>query len=281
MAPAKTPRRSASTHLSLISHNTVSPRDAQQVLMAAFTADDYFECIENLEGQGIHPRAYIDGLDRVGPHPLPLKNSTFTLIPRQLIDTFEPGSEIFHRSLRALRKTCGIYGLLPTSHQVSEPLTLITPGRMRRPFASGGHSDVWKASNYGGRIFAVKQLRTYEVDDLLHVRKVIRFNDSLCHCFSLETLYQKFCKCVIICRRIGHENIMSVEGVAPVLFELSLVSKWMDNGNVLQYAKAHPQVDRVHLVSSPVVQRSEETFSSQEASYSGSRAVLDISTQMR
>ena len=281
MAPAKTPRRSASTHLSLISHNTVSPRDAQQVLVAAFTADDYFECIEHLEGQGIHPQAYIDGLDRVGPHLLPLKNSTLTLIPRQLIDIFEPGSEIFHRSLRALRKTCGIYGLLPTSHQVSEPLTLITPRGIKRPFASGGSSDVWKARNDGGQIFTVKQLRTYEVDDLRHVKKVIRFSDSLCHRFSLEYLFQRFCKYVIACKRKRHENIMTVEGVAPELFEFSLVSKWMDNGNMLQFVRAYPHVNRIDLVSSPVVQRSEESFSSQATSFSGSRAVLDISTQLR
>ena len=55
---------------------------------------------------------------------------------------------------------------------MSEGLTLVTAGHMKRPFASGGYSDVWKARDDMGRIFAIKQLRIYVVDDLTHVKKV-------------------------------------------------------------------------------------------------------------
>jgi hypothetical protein len=184
--------------------------------------------------------------------------------PHQLIDTLEHGSEIYHRSLRALRRTCGIYGLLPTSHLISEQLSLVTAGQMKRPFASGGYSDVWKARNDGGQIFAIKQLRTYVVDNLQHVKKVPRFGDRTNHFFSLMPLSQKYCKEVVICWRIRHENILNVEGfthkdvlsidgVAHGLSEFCMVSKWMDNGNVLQYVKAYPYVDRMHLVSVPAL----------------------------
>ena len=171
-APAKTPRRSASIHLSRISQNTVSSLEVQQVLTDAFAADDYFECMENLTRWKIEPQGYIDGLDRVCARLVILTGSTSMTVPHQLLDTLEPGSEIYHRSLRALRRTCGIYGLLPTSHLISERLSLVTTDQMKRPFASGGYSDVWQARNDGGQIFAIKQLRTYVVDNLPHVKKV-------------------------------------------------------------------------------------------------------------
>lgn len=48
-----------------------------------------------------------------------------------------------------------------------------------------------------------------------------------------------------------HENVLGIEGVAPGLFdfELCLVSKWMHNGNMLEYVRANQTVDRMYLVS--------------------------------
>jgi len=45
---------------------------------------------------------------------------------------------------------------------MSQGLTLVTTNTMKRPFASGGFADVWKARNDNGHIFAVKCLRIYE-----------------------------------------------------------------------------------------------------------------------
>ncbi|KAF9643286.1 kinase-like protein [Thelephora ganbajun] len=61
----------------------------------------------------------------------------------------------------------------------------------------------------------MKHLRTYEVDDLRYIGK-------------------KYCKEVMICRRIRHENVLNIEGVALELFDFCMVSKWMGNGNMLQ-----------------------------------------------
>jgi hypothetical protein len=80
MAPTP-PRRSASDHLTLVSENKVSPQDAQQVLIAAFTAKDYIHCIKNLKERKIDPQAYIDGLDRVSSRPQILMKNTLTAIP--------------------------------------------------------------------------------------------------------------------------------------------------------------------------------------------------------
>lgn len=50
-----------------------------------------------------------------------------------------------------------------------------------------------------------------------------------------------------------HENVLNIEGVAPGLFEFCMVSRWMDNGNMLNYVRTQGQVDRMGLVSSPAL----------------------------
>jgi len=242
--------RSASVYLSRISKRAVSPQEAEQVLTAAFTAPDYIECIKNLIVWEINPQAYIDGLDQVGSCPLMLITSKLTVAPDQLIDTLTHGSVTYKFSLQALRKACGIYGILPSSHLMPPGLTLVTTGTMKCPFASGGFSDVWKARYDSGRVFVIKHLRTYEVDNLSHVKEVLRVCHSVCQYFSLERRHQKYCKEVVVCRRIRHENVLSVEGVAPGIFEFCVVSRWMDSGNMLNYVRVRGQVDRMRLVSS-------------------------------
>ena len=188
-ATTGTPQRSASVNLTLVSQGRVSPRDAQQVLTDAFTADDYIDCIRNLTGWNIDPQAYIDNLDQVGPRLSTLISSALIAVPHQMIDnTLTPGSEIYDRCLRALRKTCGIYGILPSSRVMPQGLTLVTTNILKRPFASGGFADVWKARDDNGQLFAIKNLRTYEVDDLRHVRKVLQIYHSVSQCFSQESL---------------------------------------------------------------------------------------------
>ena len=45
-----------------------------QVLIAAFDADDYLECINNLPARGIKPQLYINSLDKVGSYSI--RNAT-------------------------------------------------------------------------------------------------------------------------------------------------------------------------------------------------------------
>ena len=163
------PRDSAVVHLRRISKGV--PRDPQQVLTAAFTAIDYQDCINNLAQWHIDPQAYINGLDQVGSRLSMLVGDPLTPVLRQILDTLSPESDIYKRCLRALRKVCGIYGLLPTSHHMPSGLTTVN----KRPFASGGFADVWKARSRDNRTFAVKCIRIYEVDNFGDVTKVLRF----------------------------------------------------------------------------------------------------------
>jgi len=128
-------------------------------------------------------------------------------------------------------------------------LTLVTAGTMKRPFASGGFSDVWKARNDSGQVFAIKNYLNYGVDNLNHVKKVLRVCHSVCQYFSLEPHHQKCYKEVVICRRIRHENVLNAEGIAPELFEFCMVFRWMKNGNMLHYVRTQGQVDRMSLVN--------------------------------
>ena len=84
----------------------------------------------------------------------------------QAIDILTPESDIHERCVRALRKACGIYGLLPDSHEVK-----FTLAAGEHALASGGFSDVWKATNDEGEMFAVKVLRMYQ-NNAAQVKKV-------------------------------------------------------------------------------------------------------------
>ena len=84
----------------------------------------------------------------------------------QAIDILSPESDIHERCVRALSKACGIYGLLPDSHKIKATLTT-----SQHAIASGGFSDIWKATNENGEVFAVKVLRMYQ-NNALQVKKV-------------------------------------------------------------------------------------------------------------
>ena len=91
---------------------------------------------------------------------------------QQIIDNFTIDSDLRKRCIRALRKTSGLYGILPNSHVI--PFTLNKTSK--RPFASGGFSDVWRLTDEKSPnlAFAVKALRVYEKDPLEKVNKVRR-----------------------------------------------------------------------------------------------------------
>ena len=259
IATARASRNSASPHLSLISQKKVSPQNAREVLAAAFEADDYADCIRNLAEWEIDPQAYVDGLDQVRPLPPMFVGVMLTAVPHQIISTLPSGSDHYYRSLRALRRTCGIHGVLPTSFKVPQGLSLITANQMKRPFASGGFSDVWKARNDKGEIFAIKHIRTYERDSIAYAKKVL----LVCQSFDVShrSPSQKYCKEVTISRRARHENVLSIEGVAPDLFQFCMVSRWMDNGNLQEYVRSEGQVDRMALVSSSALWGGFDRFS--------------------
>ena len=47
---------------------------------------------------------------------------------------------------------------------------------------------------------------------------------------------------------MNHPNLLSIEGVAPQISKLSIVARWMVNGNVPQYLERYPEASRLGLV---------------------------------
>jgi len=65
----KTPRStSASILLMKFSKWAGTSQDVSQVLTAAFDADDYLDCIKDLQARNIEPLLYINSLDKVSLH---------------------------------------------------------------------------------------------------------------------------------------------------------------------------------------------------------------------
>ena len=161
---------SALTSLLAIVNWDGTSQDIEQALTTAFDAEDYRDCIKDLRGRNIEPLSYINSLDKVRSHSIRSPRAWFTTDRSQIIDSLPTGSELRKRCLQALRKTCGIYGILPTSHVV--PFTLSKPGI--RPFAIRGSSDIWKLTDEKNQdqVFAVRSYRMYERDPVERIYKV-------------------------------------------------------------------------------------------------------------
>ena len=176
-----------SPHLPRISSNTTPLQEAQQVLAAASAAPDHIDYTAWNHTGWIIPQIYVDDLDEVGSRPLVLMSSALTIIlARQMIDGLAPEGRSYKESLLELGELCGICEILPSSHLMSSGLTLVTDGISKRPFASGYLSDVWKARNDNGRVFAIKHFRALEFGNLNHVKKVLRVCHSAYRYFSPE-----------------------------------------------------------------------------------------------
>lgn len=150
-----------------------------------------------------------------------------------------------------MSKACGIYGLLPNSHKFESSLR-----RTEYPVGSGGYSDVWRAANEKGEAFSIKVLRTCRnnVVQVIEVRSCVQFDLSTIGGRFLTGVsawgFQKFCRTVIVSKRTNHPNVLGIEGVAPDLFTCCMVSRWMGNGNMLEYLnRGQGHIDHLELVS--------------------------------
>ena len=130
-------------------------------------AEDYSDCVKNLQKIDIDQQSYINGLDKVRLcFVLSLAASRSWPSGSQAIDILSPGSGIYERCVRALSRACGIYGLLPNSHEVESALTT-----SEHAVKSGGFSDIWRGEDANGDVFAIKVLRMYE-DNAPELKKV-------------------------------------------------------------------------------------------------------------
>ena len=143
--------------------------------------------------------------------------------------------------MSSLRKLCCMFDILPTSF-------ILVPtfdNREATPFASGGTSDVYKAT-LRGRGVAVKVLRAHP-----GTAKSFRWVSGPHPPASKEslTLDHKLVEEVVGWKWIRHENILPFVGVSLGHPLFSIASERMENGNIMNFIKAHPSYNRLGLVS--------------------------------
>ena len=136
-----------------------------------------------------------------------------------------------------------MFGILPTSFV----LTPTFDERGAEPFAKGGYSEVYKAT-IGGRCVAVKALKFADTETVENTRKVGGLllppqKGRLTLCRKLLV------KEVVGWKWVRHDNILPFVGVLlkPPLF--SIISEWMENGNIMSFIRIRPNYNRLRLVS--------------------------------
>jgi len=57
-----------------------------------------------------------------------------------------------------------------------------------------------------------------------------------------------FCKEVVTWKSLSHPNVLPLMGVTMGGKLFAMVSEWMVNGNIIEFVKAHRDVNRFELV---------------------------------
>ena len=119
----------------------------------------------------------------------------------------------------------------------------------------GGYADVWKG-NYQGQDVAVKVIRTYSNSDLPKIVGVSHSPRFQCN-DTLTGAVQRFCKEAVMWKFLQHPNVLPLIGVTISKTLLAMTSNWMPNGNINDFVKSYPEVNRLDLVGSqPKIQTS-------------------------
>ena len=118
------------------------------------------------------------------------------------------------------------------------------------PFAARGYTGLWKRE-FNGRKVAVKEVTLAPDDDRNKTTKVMVFLVARSSRIPRGTYYclQRFCKEVLLWKRLNHPNILPFYGASMNQNQLCMVSPWMENGNVLSYTGENPEANRLRLVS--------------------------------
>ena len=116
--------------------------------------------------QGEDAMTLVDILDQVS---LPTKAGALHLIIAQAFEAPNMSLDLRRRSVRILRRVCGLQTILPRSCILSDNVS--KEGDIA--FASGGFADVWKGRHNGNPV-CIKAFRAYTADNLTKIKKVRR-----------------------------------------------------------------------------------------------------------
>ena len=140
-----------------------------------------------------------------------------------------------------LYKICKAHGILPASYVIQREFISVGDIRCR-----GGSAYV-RGGEYKGSPVAIKCLEVNrEGSD--RIFKVPSIDLARCRC---STSTQRLCREIIGWKHLSHPNILPLLGVFASIgpHRFSILTEWMPNGNVRNYAKSHPEANRMRLVS--------------------------------
>jgi len=114
--------------------------------------------------------------------------------------------------------------------------------------AGGSFADIWKGQIQGQAV-AIKVLRVYRHSDVAKLMKVQSVNHI--GILDADLSMQKCSHEMAVWRQLLHPNILPLYGVYHLHGDksrVSLVSPWMENGNIVQYLQQAPDTYRYPLV---------------------------------
>jgi len=150
-------------------------------------------------------------------------------VAQQLLDLLQDLLDSFRdfesRALlsKALLRLSGACGLHPTC------FTLSGVEKVGQQVAGGGFGDIWKGL-VGGQTVAVKSMRQFKDDDVR---------------VSMKKLGRE----AAIWRQLSHPNLLPFFGLYVLQDRLSLISPWMDSGDLKHFLNNAPGIDRVSLIA--------------------------------
>ncbi|KAG6905534.1 hypothetical protein DXG01_002185, partial [Tephrocybe rancida] len=97
------------------------------------------------------------------------------------------------------------------------------------PVNAGGFADIYKGM-FQGQVVCLKTFRLYQTDQIEHMLKI----DDLSKATSKEA---------ILWRQLLHPNVLTLFGLYRFQNRISLVTLWMENGDINVYLKKNPAVD--------------------------------------
>lgn len=148
--------------------------------------------------------------------------------------------KLWQRGLRLLSKICEAHKITPSSYVLQ--LELLRVGQVRY---YGGFAEV-SDGEYLGSPVAIKCLKINEGDSD-RIFKVFSTNLTYCRCSAFA---QRLCREIINWKHLYHPNILPLLGVSVSTSShcSRILTEWMPNGNVVQYACSNPEANRLRLV---------------------------------
>ncbi|KAG6817144.1 hypothetical protein H0H87_012105 [Tephrocybe sp. NHM501043] len=145
---------------------------------------------------------------------------------QQLLDLDSPLDPHFLKDLTvATQRIAAESGLYPTCYELKDVVQL-----GQHPVAAGGFADIYKGT-FRGQVVCLKTIRLYQ--------KV-----------HIDYALKKTAKEAILWRQLQHPNILTLFGLYLNNNDprVSIVTLWMDNGDIRTYLKKKPTAPRRFLV---------------------------------